>query len=176
MAIYSFFIYDRHCNCIYNREYIHSPTSTSSSSSSVTTSQDKADGHINKNNDADNSKLLFGILYSLKTIATKLVLDDSSLNELKQMTIGQFRIHFWESLTRFKFVIISDLQVQSLQHELWQLYSQFFIKYVVENALLPVEFKWKDDDTLRENEIYGKIHNDRFIQETDKYIKSLPIF
>jgi len=92
------------------------------------------------------------------------------------MTIGQFRIHFWESLTRFKFVIISDLQVQSLQHELWQLYSQFFIKYVVENALLPVEFKWKDDDTLRENEIYGKIHNDRFIQETDKYIKSLPIF
>lgn len=172
MTIYSFFIFDRHCNCVYNREYTHSVNPTSSTS----TTQGKVDGQINKNNDADNSKLLFGILYSLKTIATKLVSDDSAPNELKQLTIGQFRIHFWESLTRFKFVIITDLQVQSLQHELWQLYSHFFIKYVVENALLPVEFKWKDDDTLRENEIYGKINNGKFIQETDQYLRSLPIF
>lgn len=167
MTIYTFFIFDRHCNCIYNREFTPSPT------------HDKPTGQINKNNDADNSKLLFGILYSLKTIATKLIStsDDSApLNELKQLTIGQFRIHFWESLTRFKFVIITDLHVQSLQLELWQLYSQFFIRYVVENALLPVEFKWKEDDSLGENEIYGKINNGRFIHETDQYLKSLPIF
>lgn len=172
MTIYSFFIFDRHCNCVYNREYTHSVNPASS----TPITQGRAEGQINKNNDADNSKLLFGILYSLKTIATKLVSDDSAHNELKQLTIGQFRVHFWESLTRFKFVIITDLQVQSLQHELWQLYSHFFVKYVVENALLPVEFKWKDDDALRENEIYGKINNGKFIQETDQYLKSLPIF
>ncbi|KAI5958316.1 hypothetical protein KGF57_002671 [Candida theae] len=113
---------------------------------------------------------------SFRSKTAKLVSDDSTFNELKQLTIGQFRIHFWESLTRFKFVIITDLQVVSLQHELWQLYSHFFIKYVVENALSPVEFKWKDDDKLSENEIYGKINNGRFIQETDSYLKSLPIF
>ncbi|KAI5950195.1 hypothetical protein CANMA_005385 [Candida margitis] len=169
MTIYSFFIFDRHCNCVYDREYTHSPNPSA-------TTQDKIDGQINKNNDADNSKLLFGILYSLKTIAAKLVLEDSVLNELKQLTIGQYRIHFWESLTRFKFVIITDIQVQSLQQELWQLYSHFFIRYVVENALSPVEFKWKDDDSLQENEIYGKINNGRFIQETDRYLKSLSIF
>ncbi|KAI3406718.2 hypothetical protein KGF56_000564 [Candida oxycetoniae] len=139
----------------------------------------KTYGQVNKNNNGNNSKLLFGILYSLKTIATKLMQDaDSELNELKQFTLGHYRVHFWESLTKFKFVIITDLQVSDLQLTLWQIYSNFFIKHVVENALSPIEFKWKEEGNgkVRENDFSGKINNTKFIEETDKYLQSLPMY
>ncbi|CAK9438084.1 uncharacterized protein LODBEIA_P24090 [Lodderomyces beijingensis] len=202
MAIYSFFIFDRHCNCIYDREFFQSSASTiASSSASSTTSIVAATssakevpvlkGQVNKNNDANSSKLLFGILYSLKTIAVKLM-DGSGgggedslqqANELKQFTMGQFKVHFWESLTKFKFVIISDLKVVDLQSVLWQLYSNYFMTHVVENSLSPIEFKWIDEQSAaganssREaNEYSGKISNSKFIEETDKYLQSLPAF
>lgn len=165
MTIHSFSIFDRHCNCIYNREYSHTSATTSSSSSSGT--PDTIPGQINKNNDSNSLKLLFGIIYSLKTISNKLV-DESSINELKTFNFGQLKVHFWESLSNFKFVLITNVEVDELSSVLFELYLNFFIKYVVENGLLPVEFT--------ENGEYSKINNGRFIEETDKYLQSLPIF
>ncbi|KAL6452767.1 BET5 Trafficking protein particle complex subunit BET5 [Candida maltosa Xu316] len=156
MTIHSFFIFDRHCNCIYNREYGHTPSSS-----------DTIPGQINKNNDSNSSKLLFGILYSLKTISNKLV-DESSINQLKSFNLGQFKIHFYESLSNFKFILITNVEVEELSSVLFQLYSEYFIKYVVENGLSPVEFS--------ETGEYSKINNGRFIEETDKYLQSLSIF
>ncbi|KAK6455227.1 Sybindin-like family-domain-containing protein [Scheffersomyces xylosifermentans] len=167
MAIYSFFIFDRHCNCIYNREFTHLDHTNGTSV-----------GQVNRNNDSNTSKLLFGILYSLKTISSKLIDSEESesiiSNALKSFTIGNYRIHYLESLTRLKFVLVSDNDIDNLQTVLWELYSNYFIRNVVQNSLSPVEFKQSDD--IKENETSGKINNSNFINETDDFLQSLPFF
>ncbi|KAI5966462.1 uncharacterized protein KGF55_000771 [Candida pseudojiufengensis] len=199
MTIYAFNIFDRHCHCIYNREFtqLSQPSSSqqnpSSSSISIPSSSTSNKSGINKNNYGDNSKLLFGIIYSLNQISSKLVSSSEnpseSTNELKTFTIGQFKIHFWESLTKFKFILTTDINVTNLSNELWYIYSTLFLKYVVDNPLSPIEFKvieHDEEDTkstknlsveeMKENEAYGMIQNWKFIEETDIYLKSLPIF
>ncbi|KAI5953628.1 hypothetical protein KGF54_003000 [Candida jiufengensis] len=195
MTIYSFNIFDRHCNCIYIREFISQPQQSqqlpsSNSSTSLSSTSSNQQGSINKNNYGNNSKLLFGIIYSLNQISSKLASphpdSNEQPNELKTFTIGTVKIHFWESLTKFKFIIVTDTTVTNLQNELWYIYSNLFLRYVVENPLSPIEFKVIEDDensknqnnveNMRDNEQYGKINNGRFIEETDSFLKSLPIF
>ncbi|ODV80472.1 snare-like protein [Suhomyces tanzawaensis NRRL Y-17324] len=154
--IHSFFIFDRHCNCIYSREYTNGDA-------------------INKTNDSDTAKLLFGILYSLKNISGKLAHtnDDSgfapSNNTLKSFTLGTYRAHYLESMTGLKFILVSDTHIDNLQPVLWELYSTHYLKNVVHNGLSPVEF-------LAENDPYSKISNHNFIVQSDAYIQSLPVY
>lgn len=176
MTIHSFHIFDRHCNCIYDREYTHPST-------------EPLNGSINKNNNSNSSQLLFGILYSLKTISSKLVDRDveycnseekgtdplmPSANVLKSFTLGQFRIHYYESVTQLKFIIISDNQIDNLQNVLWELYSKYYLKHVVHNTFLPVEFKIADEGAQQDG--FDKINNSNFINETDRFIQGLSVF
>lgn len=148
MTIFSFSIFDRHCSCIYNRDFQHDTT--------------------NKSNQSNSSQLLFGILYSLKTISLKLIdLEDSLPNTLKSFTLGQYRVHYFESLTGLKFILVSDLAIDNLQSVLWELYSKYYLKNVVQNSLSPVEFTQVDEG--------GRICNERFISETDEFIRGLPV-
>lgn len=149
MTIYGFFIFDRHCSCIYSREFSHVP---------------KDVGSVNKNNDSDMAKLLFGLLYSLKNLSQKLGSDPESTNLLRLFSTGTYRIHFLESLSNFKFVLVSDLATENLQPQLWRLYSSIFLNTVVYNALSPVEF----------GEL--KIQNSSFIKESDAFLTALPNF
>lgn len=148
MTIYAFYVFDRHCSCIYSREYNHS------------TSQDK-DGSINGNNDSDMAKLLFGTIYWLKTLSLKL--GDSQAG-LRSFCTGAYRVHFFESLSNFKFVLVSDLAVETLQIQLHQLYSDVFVNNVAMNALSPIEFG------------NARITNDTFIRQADNFLRLLPVF
>ncbi|WPK23406.1 hypothetical protein PUMCH_000645 [Australozyma saopauloensis] len=148
MTIYSFYIFDRHCSCIYSREYTHTTP---------------GNGRTNVNNESDVAKLLFGTLYSLKTLSLKL--DDSqSLNSLRSFSTGAYRVHFFESLSNFKFVLITDLAVETLQTQLQQLYGVVFVNNVIMNALSPVEFG------------SAKITNDSFVRLADNFLRLLPVF
>lgn len=146
MTIYALYIFDRHCNCIYSREYSRKPNDP---------------GTVNKNNDSDMAKLLFGIVYSLKNISLKLA-PETSFNMLRSFSTSYYRIHFSESLLNFKFAIVSDLQVENLQSALWHLYSEIFVNTVVFNALSPVEFGDR------------RITNLLFIRASDSYLQALP--
>lgn len=154
--IYSFYIFDRHCSCIYSREYSH---------------LEPHSGSINKNNLSDTSQLLFGILYSLKLISAKLIDNEDSAmtNSLKSFTLGTFRCHYLESLTGLKFVLTTDVLIDNLQNILWELYSNYYLNNVVRNGFSPVEFK-------PESEEYSKINNSSFITQTDAFLESLPSF
>lgn len=148
MTIYAFYIFDRHCNCIYSREYAHA---------------DPLDaGAVNKNNTSDMAQLLFGMVYSLKNLLAKL--GASPGNTLRSFSTGYYRVHFLESLSNFKFALVSDLAVDNLQRSLWELYSTVFVKCVAFNALSPVEFA------------DNKIDNASFIQQLDAFLQLLPLF
>lgn len=147
MTIYAFYIFDRHCNCIYSREY--------ASGSDW--------GSLNKNNDSDMAKLFFGMVYSLKNLAHKLGSADSA-NYLRSFSTGYYRVHFLESLTNFKFALVSDLSVDCLQDNLWHLYSNIFVKTVALNGLSPVEFG------------ESKVTNAKFVANSDTYLRGLSVF
>lgn len=148
MTIYALYIFDRHCSCIYSREYAHKSASDQ--------------GCVNKNNDSDMAQLLFGIIYSLKNLLQKLGSDGA--NTLRSFSTGHYRVHFLESLSNFKFALVSDLAVDNLQACLWELYSNIFVKTVVFNALAPVEFA------------DNKICNLSFINQSDAYLGLLAVF
>ena len=136
--IYLFYVFDRHCDCIYDRQFAGS-------------------GSINKNNDLNSLKLLFGMLYSLKNLCAKLVAN----NTLKLFSLGEFRLHFFELATNFKFVLVSDASVDNLQQVLYTLYGKYFVEHVALNPLLPVEFG------------SGYIRNLNFINDSDAYLKTV---
>lgn len=160
MTIHAFYIFDRHCLCIYSREYNHTQPSQ---------------GSVNQNNDSDMAKLLFGIVYSLKNLSAKLgpaspedslaeSLFPASTNALRSFSTGKYRVHFYESLSNFKFTLVTDLEVDNLQPQLWDLYSEIFVKQVLQNALFPVEFG------------ASKLNDPEFITLTDKFLSSLPAY
>ncbi|ODV86472.1 hypothetical protein CANARDRAFT_22363 [[Candida] arabinofermentans NRRL YB-2248] len=232
MAIYSFWVYDRHCNCIYQREYSPLTASTSTSASATTTSQtgstprlsqsnsalnnssvqrfqqsgaDNSDttisnntslgsssvnnkiqellnnGSINAINDNNVSKLLFGTLFSLRKISISLTsapasetTDDevfsshtslNKFNELKSFQTLNYKVHFYETLTGLKFLVVTDPTIRDLQLELRNIYENHYLNYVVRNQLCQVEFK--------EHEV---ISNDKFIQSVDAFWSGLPEF
>ncbi|CUM64784.1 uncharacterized protein PRCAT00002395001 [Priceomyces carsonii] len=149
MTIYSFYIFDKHCNCVYSREYSH---------------KENDQGLVNKNNESDTSKLLFGILYSLKNISSKLGNAEIG-NNLKSFSTARFRIHYLESASGLKFVLVSDNGVDNLQNVLWELYSNYYLNNIVFNALSPVDFQFDE-----------RISNSNFIRETDEFLESLKAF
>lgn len=138
--IHSFYIFDRHCECIYSRDYV--------------------EGTINRDNDSDGCKLLFGILYSLKNISSKLGDSESMFNSMKSFSTGSMRVHMMELATGLRFVLLSGLEVDNLQGVLRELYTGHYLKWVVHNGLSPVE--------MGSNKIGGV-----FISETDKYLQAV---
>lgn len=144
MTLYSFYIFDRHCHCIYHREFLNDS--------------------VNRENESDISKLLFGVLYSLKNVASKLG-DNSGSNKLNSFSNANYRIHFIETLTNLKFVLVSDNTVDNLQSTLWELYSNYYRNNIVFNPLSPIDFK---PDQV--------IANSNFINQTDEFLKGLPIY
>lgn len=145
MTIYSFWIFDRHCeyihfrtkelfiflteiigNCIYNREWTQVvPQHTSSEPSSLPS------GSINSKNSEDSAKLLFGALFSLRNIARKLGDEFEEENTLNSYSTSKYRAHFYESASGLRFCILSDPKTQHLQNVLKEIYSNFYVEHIV---------------------------------------------
>ncbi|CAK7896704.1 trafficking protein particle complex subunit Bet5p [[Candida] anglica] len=146
--IHSFYLFDRHCNCIYTREWNH-----------------RDDGSVNKSNDSDAAKLLFGLVYSLKNISTKLGSSETAPNLLKSFATMKYRIHLYETASGLRFCLISDVGLDNLQPVLHHLYTDIYIRTVVQNCLSPVDFQ-----------VGEKLSNSNFIIELDSFIQSLSVF
>lgn len=149
--IYSLYLFDRHCNCIYSREWTH-----------------KDEGSVNKSNESDASKLLFGLIYSLKNISTKLGSPENSSqsqNVLKSFSTKNYRIHLFETALGLRFSLISDVNLDNLQAVLHKLYTDIYLRTVVHNSLSPVDFKPGE-----------RISNSDFIIEVDNLIQGLSVF
>lgn len=147
--IYTFCIFDRHCNCIYHREYPR---------------EGDEQGTINKNNQSDAATLLFGVIFSLNNIVSKLGDKGEAKNFLKSFSMSKYRVHLWETATGLKFALISDNLTDNLQNVLQELYKNYFIRNITFNALSPAEFKPQQC-----------INNPAFIADTDKFLSSFGV-
>ncbi|KAI6251096.1 Trafficking protein particle complex subunit 1 [Erysiphe necator] len=75
---------------------------------------------------------------------------------------GQYKLHYYETPTNVKFVILTDVGTLNMRNVLHQIYVNLYVEYVIKNPLSPVEHK------------SGKgVANELFELALDQFVKGL---
>ncbi|KAJ5216539.1 Sybindin-like protein [Penicillium cinerascens] len=135
MTVYSFYIFDRHAECIYKRRWLPRPTSIVGKSNQVPGAAPAGLGQTVKAGD-DDAKLVFGTVFSLRNMVRKLGGEEDNF---VSYNTSQYKLHYYETPTNIKFVMLTDLKSPSMRIALQQIYINLFVEYVVKNPLSPVE-------------------------------------
>jgi hypothetical protein len=75
-----------------------------------------------------------------------------------------YKLHLFETISGYKFVLLSHASAESLRPALRQLYSVAFLEFVVRNPAIALDSREKGID------------NEYFRMATDRFIRSLPAF
>ncbi|KAF7550029.1 hypothetical protein G7046_g8151 [Stylonectria norvegica] len=149
MVVYSFYIFDRHTECIYAKSWhteatpdLPHPERTRATSSG-----------------SDDAKLIFGTVFSLRNMARKLGGDDDAFISYRT---AQYKLHFYETPSNLRFVLLTDTTTMSMRNVLHQIYINLWVEYVVKNPLSPVEHKLGDG-----------VKNELFELGVDQFIRGL---
>lgn len=116
-----------------------SAPSSASATSHFTASNataDKASRPRPRLKDDDDAKLIFGTVFSLRNIVRKLAGQEDNFISYRT---GHYKLHYYETPTCLKFVMITDTKTNNLRVVLHQIYVNLFVEYVVKNPLSPVE-------------------------------------
>ncbi|KYK57833.1 hypothetical protein DCS_04846 [Drechmeria coniospora] len=155
MVVYSFYIFDRHTECIYTKSWLPAPRPSSATSSTVIHTQSSASATTA----SDNAKLVFGTVFSLRNMVRKLGGDDDAFISYRT---GQYKLHFYETPANLRFVLLTDTASASMRNVLHQIYINLWVEYVVKNPLAPVEHKGGDG-----------VKNELFELGLDQFIRGL---
>ncbi|KAH8821670.1 Longin-like domain-containing protein [Xylogone sp. PMI_703] len=146
MVVYSFYIFDRHTECIYSKLWhlplpstgtkSARPLSGSSTGSTPTADLGSARNRTSRLSAQDDAKLIFGTIFSLRNMVRKLGGPDDSFISYRT---GQYKLHYYETLTNIKFVMLTDTQTPNMRNVLHQIYVNLYVEFVVKNPLSPVE-------------------------------------
>ncbi|KAK4448523.1 sybindin-like family protein [Podospora aff. communis PSN243] len=136
MVIYSFYIFDRHTECIYSKSWL--PPSLSEPSNPPPSDHPRADRRSKAARAGDDAKLIFGTVFSLRNMVRKLGGDDDAFISYRT---GQYKLHYYETVSNLRFVMLTDTAAPSMRNVLHQIYINLWVEYVVKNPLSPVEHK-----------------------------------
>lgn len=145
MVLYSFYIFDRHTECIYSKRWpvrpisgtSSKPTARPQSNSSMTSDAVTTTTPTRKPmSDSDDEKLVFGLVFSLRNMIQKLGGEDDTFLSYRT---GEYKLHYYETPTRMKFVMLTDTKQNNLRPYLHQIWANLYVEYVVKNPLAPVE-------------------------------------
>lgn len=126
MSVYAFYIFDRHTECIYTKRWTPIPPASNppppgKRSSTLT--------------DSDASKLIFGTIFSLRRMVQQLGgADDSFLS----YRTGEYKLHYFETPTQLKFVLLTDTKVGNMRTVLHQIWATLYVEFVVKSPLVPL--------------------------------------
>jgi len=205
MTIYSLYIYDRHCACVYYQDWHRtkqpkrageggilnavsqavSPLATDSvapapssftsprNTLSLTTGLVVAMGEdppvqnpvepVRSNTLPfdEEAKLVYGVILSLRNMVKKLSGRDEQFTSYRTST---YRLHLYETVSGYKFVMLSDAATDGLRFILRQIYNGPFLDYVVRNPLVPMDSRDQGID------------NDYFRASIDRLVRGLSVF
>ncbi|KAF8322245.1 snare-like protein [Clavulina sp. PMI_390] len=194
MTIYSLYIFDRHCTCVYYQDWhrVKKPrpaaegnilpnvskavvVSTASDAPRTTSLLNPSSGVVVAAVDTQSSsgqpqtglpfdeeaKLVFGVVLSLRTMIKKLSGRDENFTSYKT---SAYRLHLFETLSGYKFILLSDPNIDSLRFLLRQLYSGPFVEYVARNPLVDMDSRERGID------------NEHFRNATDRLIRTSSYF
>lgn len=84
----------------------------------------------------DDAKLVFGVVFSLRNMVRRLGGDD---DEFISYRTGDYKLHYYETPTSMKFVMLTDTKTNNLRVVLHQIWATLYVEFVVRNPLSPVE-------------------------------------
>ncbi|KAJ1646183.1 Trafficking protein particle complex subunit BET5 [Dispira simplex] len=172
--IYCLYIFDRHCQCVFYTEWNRSPDRSRTESSLsfsepstpyvwpkpfTTSTADPRDGRMD-----DEAKLVYGVVFSLKNMVTKLSHSKDSDGFVSYRT-NSYKLHYYGTASGVRFVLLTDPTVPSLRDVLRQIYLHIYLEYVIKNPLFPY-----DPQQSR------PISNDYFRNMLNSYIKGLSCY
>uniref|UniRef100_A0A1Q3FCX1 Trafficking protein particle complex subunit n=1 Tax=Culex tarsalis TaxID=7177 RepID=A0A1Q3FCX1_CULTA len=109
----------------------------------------------------EEAKLMYGMLFSLKSFVNKISPIDPKEGFLFYKT-NKYALHYVEVSSGLKFVLNTDTTATGIKDFLLQLYSKIWVEYVVRNPLwtigTPVTsdlFKTKLDEFVRASPLFG---------------------
>jgi len=113
--IYNFYIFNKSGTCIYYEEWNRKrPTQ----------------------NPQEEQKLMFGLLYSLKSFVSKI--SPKPCDTFTYFKTNNYKLHFFETATNLKFLILTDIATGNLKEELVKIYKDIYVDYVVKNPAYKV--------------------------------------
>ena len=141
MTIYNLYIFDRQGTCLYYGEWVRTKESDISRD--------------------EEYKLLYGMLFSIKSFSTRLSPFDQK-EGFQSLSTSKYKMNFYETASGLKILLNTDPSVGNIQDILHEIYSSIYVEYVVKNALCPTDqpivselFKSKLDDYIRGLPIYA---------------------
>ncbi|KAM0804620.1 Longin-like domain-containing protein [Usnea florida] len=134
MVVYSFYVFDRHAECIYKKRW--APRPSSSSRAPQTNGAPDVQPQSKGLSAEDDAKLVFGTIFSLRNMVKKLGGPDDNFISYRT---GHYKLHYYETPTSLKFVMVTDTKTNNLRIVLHQIYVSLYVEYVTKNPLSPVE-------------------------------------
>lgn len=92
-----------------------------------------------------------------------------------------YKLHLYETLTGYRFVLLSDPSSDSLRFVLRQLYTGPFVEYVVRNPLIEMDSRTTgiDNDLVCDNLQTlrgGECADEQFRSAVDRHMRALSMF
>ncbi|EIN11312.1 hypothetical protein PUNSTDRAFT_131478, partial [Punctularia strigosozonata HHB-11173 SS5] len=109
----------------------------------------------------EEAKLVYGVMVSLRAMVKKLSGRDEQFTSYKT---SAYKLHLFETLSGYKFIMLSDPSTDSLRFILRQIYTGPFLEYVVRNPLVQMDSKERGID------------NEYFRASTDRLVRGLSVF
>ncbi|KAH8158302.1 hypothetical protein CIB48_g9944 [Xylaria polymorpha] len=190
VQVYSLYIFDRHTECIYSKKWLQTPAPTPSTlppdqylqqqqqqhrhqsdgsgPAMTTTATDQQQqqhpppppSKPRRNKGADDAKLIFGTVFSLRNMVRKLGGDDDAFISFRT---SQYKLHYYETPTNLRFALLTEPGALSMRNVLHQIYINLWVETViVKNPLSPVEHKGGEG-----------VRNEMFELGLDKFIRGL---
>jgi len=120
---YNFYIFNRKGKCLYYKEW----------NRQINTLSDDPE---------EEKKLVFGMLFSLKDLASKL--SPTPNTEIHTVKTNVFALHHFQSLTGMVFVMNTDIDIPDLYQSLQYIYSNIYVDCVIKNPL----YRFSPDDLI----------------------------
>ncbi|KAI1374698.1 Sybindin-like family-domain-containing protein [Hypoxylon crocopeplum] len=157
VQVFSFYIFDRHTECIYSKAWLPQPSTIHGSLTSPPTSRPQSQqppgaaptsaatapsrgrpiSSRQKRGD-DDAKLIFGTVFSLRNMVRKLGGEDDAFIAYRT---SQYKLHYYETPTNLRFALLTEPGALAMRNVLHQIYINLWVEYVVKNPLSPVEHK-----------------------------------
>jgi hypothetical protein len=97
------------------------------------------------NKHEDDAKLLFGVVYSLRNMTRKLSspyhpeTSNPSDDNFVSYRTSKYKLHYYETPTLLKFVLITDARTDNKRVVLHQIYVSLYVEFVVKNPLREID-------------------------------------